>query len=1283
MKVLTKYFKVVLCFMAFALCSFMFAFTPTLTAVQAAELLVADYNVAINALKMPTEEVDYNTPGKDVFKVPLLDSVLGAKSTDYTIRVIDPAGAEHDFSVKTGKNVKGNDKNYFSLDGTTVDNSSNVIINAKNDGEYKIIYIVSTGADEAQRNYYSNTYTVRVTNATYELDFSTPVLNDSKAVVAYTKSLVKSRLAVSTDSYQLPVAYAKITGKELSVNAEGKVTNDVATIKVTKNGAPQVLNDDVNKSIFKSTTGANGETNYYIVPNEAGVYTVEYTFEDSVNRPSKTFTINVEENFEASNLKLASTTTMPTIELGKSVTLPKLTVNAGDQKNVDYNIKSIKIEKEDKSSIYKVLDENVLTFTMSPDEFEGVADYKDMVGNYIVTYNLEDAYGKTLTETFKVNGVTVSSKPTIKLAYNFNTSNLDDVVFGAETELKAEYVNSDAGLILPAVYVEDAVTKKYEDFLVVRRIRKGSTYYYLDNLKYNEDTNSLDPVDSSDRGYNASGDTNIGKTNKAVKFKFNTNATNTEGTFYLEYEVITPAVVKRQNSLKATGTTSSYSFKIVSSHSKTTPTVEITNLKDSAVKNTEKITVKLTSTDTVDTRLKNAVFTYSSKKGGVEGSLSEILTEVIDNIQNAPSYEETCNILDDQRIIDGIPNDQDPTKSIKGLKDYFNDIAIVKETETKNNFDLDLSGKTGKVTVAAVALNDDAQVAVAEKVLTIKNTADDEYPEIKIVKDTLPEKWQDKTDPTNIKVKEFTVGQGETITLPSVYVQDEDKSLSLNVSYYVDSPENSYGGIKYLSPVGKRFYYSKSLAATEVQVVDGGSIVTSETGVYYVAYSATDVAGNTSVMYFTFVVEDTSNPILTVNPVSDNVTIAGNTITGGKGAVVDFETTLKSADGKLNYTEDAEINITIDDGNKGLDYQPSGNSRTSYVFNSYGTYYVTISAKYDKGTVGTEDDLIANDKLIKVVIEKQPIEWLGEFDVPEYAAKNSEVKLPNVIASNGAKVKVTYVTPGNASSEAVDAELKTDENGYTYWSFTTHETSKGTYTVTYTATTEEDVLTKTFSVKVGDNVGPVLTFNKGDLVQDLVYDGENDIEYILEVNKSKKTFVVKVVNGGEEIYSQNIALVISDKDDTGSVNSSMTWANLTYELTGKNVTKGDSSTTSGTTTTKYIISETGKYTLKLSTKDNYDNESQPASIEFNVVEKTAVKENKDNVVGAVLIVVSLVLLAGVILFFTLTGKNGGNKSFKKSKTSKEKNEVKATKEEKEEVAVVEKVDEEPKTGDVE
>ena len=100
--ILSKYLKVALCFMAFALCSFMFAFSPTYTAVQAAEMAIESYNVAINALKMPTEEVNYDEG--DEFNIPLLTSstAMGTTApTNYTIRVIDPTGVKHDFVVGT------------------------------------------------------------------------------------------------------------------------------------------------------------------------------------------------------------------------------------------------------------------------------------------------------------------------------------------------------------------------------------------------------------------------------------------------------------------------------------------------------------------------------------------------------------------------------------------------------------------------------------------------------------------------------------------------------------------------------------------------------------------------------------------------------------------------------------------------------------------------------------------------------------------------------------------------------------------------------------------------------------------------------------------------------------------------------------------------------------------------------------------------------------------------------------------------------------------------------
>lgn len=1292
MKVLSKYFKVALCFMAFALCSFMFAFAPTFTAVEAATMAISGYNVAINALKMPIEEVNYENG--DEFIVPLLNSGVGAVSnpTGYTIRVIDPAGYKHDYVVGStssdaffGGEFTADDEDV--ADHGLIKNNKYLKINAKNDGDYKVIYIVTEGTGTSARKYYSNTYRVSVVNVSYELDFSTPVLNSDKEIVGYNKNLVPAKMAVSNTAYELPIAYAKIAGKDLTVKeSDGSITNpssanEKITIKVTKDGAPQKVNDTANNSIFTSTTD-NGVTKYFITPSAEGVYTVEYSYENSANRPTKTFTINVENGYVASELKLASTPTMPTIELGKEVSLPKITVNAGDEKNVDVNIASIKIEKEGSNgAIACELKDNNFKFVMSPENFDGATTYDDLVGNYRITYTIKGAYEtQTLTETFKVDGVTVSSKPTIKLAYNYDKTNLDNVVFGAETELKAEYASdySKGGIVFPAVYVEDAVTTNFADFKIVRAIRKGSTYYYIDNVKYDEATGELTSEGIDDKYKNAALSADyIADPTKAVEFKFHKDATNTDGTYYLEYRVITNKVKERENNLYITGTSEKYSFKVVapSALKTATPEIEITNLKDSSVKNTDEIVVKLSSKDDVDARLKNAVFTYKKPTANLtDGKTFEtVLDEIIDNLLATVGNNKTCHILDDDRIIEG-------WDVYKGLNHYFEGIERVKESETKNNFALNLKEKEESIEVVAVTINDNADIATDKKTLTIKDTTKDQSaPTITISE--VADVWEDKTDDT--KIAEFKIGQGKEVELPTVYVNDKDKTLSLNVMYYIDSPENSYGAIKYLSPTGKNFYYGTE-SSEEVQYIKGGTITTSETGIYYVAYTATDVAGNTSVMYFTFEVVDTSKPILSVQPVSDDVTISGNTVTGGKGTVIDFETTLRSSDGKKDYTKDGEITITVDDKGKSLDYQPSGASKTSYVFNDYGTYEVKITGKYVTNVNSEDITLEADIKTIKIVIEKQEIKWLGEFDVPTYATTNQDVMLPDIAASNGAVVKVTYVLPNSSTNEAVDATKVTDENGYTYWTFKTNETSKGTYTVTYTATTDEDVLTKTVSIKVGDNVAPTMSFNKGELTQDLIYDGTNDIEYVLEVNKISKTFVVKAINNGKEVYNYNIGLVINDKDDTNSESNNMSWSNLTYELTGDNVTKGNTSTSGNTTTTQYLISGTGKYELKLTIKDSYDNE-RTEKIEFRVVEKASTKENKDTVVGAVLIVISLILLAGVILFFTFTGKKGGTSKTKtnKEKTVKVNNKPETNKEEvveeKAEEVVVEEVKEEPKT----
>ncbi|MBR2969964.1 MAG: hypothetical protein IKC49_02800, partial [Clostridia bacterium] len=114
--------------------------------------------------------------------------------------------------------------------------------------------------------------------------------------------------------------------------------------------------------------------------------------------------------------------------------------------------------------------------------------------------------------------------------------------------------------------------------------------------------------------------------------------------------------------------------------------------------------------------------------------------------------------------------------------------------------------------------------------------------------------------------------------------------------------------------------------------------------------------------------------------------------------------------------------------------------------------------------------------------------------------------------------------------------------------------------------------------------------------------------------------------------------------ENGVVTSNYSWSDLKYTLSTENGNISGSGK-------EYTISGTGKYVLKLSIKDRFQNE-EVKTIEFNVVSKTEAKETNDSVVGAVLIVTSLVVLGGVILFFALTGKKSGIKT-KKAKKSKD------------------------------
>lgn len=1262
-----NYFKVILSFMAFALFSFIFAISPTVTAYADMQNAKTAYNEALNSVRMPKKTV--NVADSENLEIPLLPSENNPDK--YTIRVIDPAGQKHDYLVG-GTNTDP----YFSLE------SNKVKVNSLNNGTYDIVYIIEA---DTGKTYYSNTYSVVVKNVSYSLDFAVQSGNDKGLEI-----LVPAN-AKSGTQIELPVGYVnKITDDKT------EATGETATITVMKNG----VEEQVAGATGSAYTISEGK--HYLTPTE-GTYTIEYTYNKGSNPPSKTFSIVVTDDFEAPALKdlTFTTPTMPTIELGDTeIELPKLTVSDGVNDNVDYNLLSLTITNSNNSAVTKTLTNNNYTFDMTK-EFFDVDSYKDLLGNWEITYTIQDAYKRegeannTKSITVVVKNVKDSTKPSVYMAYNYDVVDNDgvksvdgNVNTNYAVDLKAKYGYGE--LVLPAIYAEDLVSD-YNDFTFVRYIQNTNTktIYYIDNKKM-EDGKLVDVL-PAEEGYNHSGDTNIGKYNSAVQFKFladvdkdedtvfeTADASKYAGEYTVGYYVVANTTEKQEAYVYSTGTTR-YSFTVLSTANSTetvTPTIEINNLKNnSSINSDATINVNVTSKDSEnkDTRIKNAVYYYYSttSENALETDIETAIKAVRDGyIYTGAGSTKTINDYKDHRA--NLLDDEEFVNYMVHVLGYEGFARVDASEDSANEFNVTLEGFNNdtSVTIAAVAISDSLGYDVDSRTLKINNLDETTAPTALV------------EDYGNYNTLSFT--QGDEVELPTILFTDlndngeaGDSSLAMNVSYYIVEKDATIDTLPtYKSPIGKQFSNNR---------IVGGTIETTKAGTYYVAYTAIDDAGNATILHFTFEVDAKADPILTVGVTGEDINFSGNTVTGDVGSTITFDAALYESNGETDITNatGAAINYTISDGGKGLDFAPTGEDMT-FIFNDEGEYTITFTGSYN----GND----AIEKVINISISMPKLAW--DFDIsPKSHAKTEElVTLPELTASQGNKKATVSVKVTDPDGQVVEVK-QAYVNEATVWQFTTLSDSKGTYKVIYTAETTDSKIEKTYEIKVGDNVAPTFSMEKeNELSQDIVYDGENSIEYQVKLNKTNRTLVI-VIDGKE--YNTN--LTISDKDDAGQTRTLTSWSKLTVELLKNGSVISDYTTDDNNSNYKtYTISATGEYTLKLTIQDSYNNEAVK-EIKFDVVTKTNPTENNDTVVGAVLIVISLLILAGVILFFTFSGKKGSGKRFAKKLPKAKTTNTEANAEEKveeveetveaeeEEQIVIEETtpDTEAKEGDVE
>lgn len=1249
MKVIKKYFKVALCFMAFALLSVAFAVNPSVSVYGALQNAGSMAFGELKATKMPSS---VNAAEGEEFVVPALKD----KTTPYTIRVYDTAGQYHDF-VMNDNNAE-NDTTYF----TAV--TAGVKVNVLNNGTYRVVYIVD--------GVYSNTYRVKVTNVSYELDFVDA--NNMKA-------LVKPTVAVLDDEtdfnnwIKLPTPTVnKINGEETTT------TTNSAVVKVTLDGAPATVDtttpENGTKQVFASKEAAiagvsaystaNTENNVvkkrlqvveistgddaglYVIPSEEVQFAVTYSYNAGANRPSTTYTINVVEDFEAPTELTVKTPTLPSFELGdKDIELPKLTVSDKYNSNVAYNINKITIAHETNSNVYLELTNNDLTFDMTKEAFSRdgftVSTYETLAGNYKITYSIVDAYGNEKEVTYKKEKVTISSNPTVYMAYDYTvtttegvkTVNADSVNTSYDVDLKAEFKNGN--IVVPAAYAEDKISS-YNDLFIVRTLVDSATkeVYYIDNVKY--EGGKLVALDSWDNKNYAITETITDENakdvdvSKAQAFKFEDGEDMSGKTFILRYQAYSKNVKSRSGKLVSPTTSSEYTFKVVGTETKGSPEIKITNLSsETFVKSGETVSIKVSATDATDSRLATRVFTIDGEVADVDALKDTIKNTAVGIINGTIASDYSygkANIFDYDAFRTTII-ETGKTASVDGPYATLTPVKLVEGEKNVYSFEA-----TKQVTIVAVTISDNGEIetAVTTKLVTIKNTTETGSPAGELVEGSLNASYK----------------VGETITLPTLRFTDTvnsgegeiDNSLALSLAYYITPNDTTLKEAQYYYPENYTMFNN---------TISGAKITLTKEGTYTVIYSAMDDAGNITSYTTSFVVSEVKKPIIKVDVTGENVEYVDGVVKAESGSIIKFETEV------LNLDANATMQIL----NSGLYYEDLGDNQ--YQFFGAGEYTVRFNA--EKGTDKAEQ------KELKIKISAVELEWTDEFKtVPEYANLDEVVFLPMATTNDGSKidVKVTFGKDG----EEVTTTYVNDG-----WTFVADQ--EGVYYVQYTAENENYVLddsTSQFTINVGDNVSPKITSSqKAKLSQDIIYDGTNKIEYKLTIDSSNRKLYLDVVSNGEYIFNHfDTGLSVTDKNDAGEQNNNTLtlWRTVKVELTSEKSIVEDGEEN------QWFITGTGECTLKITAEDK--NNVGELAINFNVVRKTEAESNKDTVVGIVLIVTSLVVLAGVIAYFAFSGKKGGSSKRRSLKVDKIE-----TVEEKVESKVSEEKVEETKEAEVE
>ena len=1019
----------------------------------------------------------------------------------------------------------------------------------------------------------------------------------------------------------------------------------------------QLVTPEGTETLDLVTDVPEDEEPYYIIPggndgylSDVGTYQIVYTYKEGesvISRLESNFAVVNENKFDLDDIDLHMTflkSVPSTGNINSKVEIPSVkvteTVTSLDQVNC-YLEMTVKNLKTNKTFLVEYDKENGKYYFIPTEKGYYTISYKasiDLFGKETVTvtpgnpievkdtekptfrptYEYEtaddgvDEEGRAKKKVTKINNVTVEDIWATEKAKNPDITldeaidkNLKDrrVVIPAvaimnqtETNASGETV-SYAEVTLPAIYATDNYDY-FNEMTYTRLLRTpGASYKTL----YTDEENKVDDYTKklTVKLYE--------KDNNEIRYKVTDRAGNTLGE--ITYNIMVYEDVDATRNELSKGKTS---LDLV--------------LNRTSVSDKDKVFTfdKPIVTDTIDEHVEVKTFYKLRKNGIMQSELTELTSE---NIKSNGKYE-----ID----LTNLGNDVDGIQLV--VKAYVD--GVLKDTRTAfNGVDLDEEGQIvieyaeGEIDIIEVLnSNNDTEAPTFEAadwyedLITENATNLYDYKAAKkdendnVIEAEKPSKvvsissegwaldaggkFMDENGNTiadadvDTKTKYAPFDQGNSvINIPSVTFTDE-YDANLKISLIITDNE----GNEVLKDTNETVTRSEG-NAPYTYTVSGAKLKLNSYGIYTVTYKAEDVGGHVTVKNFGIRVNDKTAP---------SIIITEEASFGQEIEVYDFYKFPSAKIVKNGQTDNkGKFNIRVQAlGGAKIESQ----SQSGFTPASEGTFLIIYEATDSSGLTTSIED--ASFSVTAKATKKPEITvYEGEkpfpSNIPTFtkdAGKNyMTIEIPNASAidmqtNDNAELTITVSGPNSTKP--------TIKDGDTMGTKKFEATAEGEYTITYKAVSEfgiENTVVKT--IKLGDCVKPTIDWKnevtKMNLGEDLTIRIGDHIE--LDDNKSSEADLAD-------------ELTVSLKGPSGDV----------VEM--KKQSPG----------VEYVwnMAETGSYTLTLTVKDGAKN-TTTQTYKIEVPEEEVDSEVISPAMGTVLVVLSVVVLAGVVVYFVATSKKKG------------------------------------------